>query len=326
QGESVWLAQFLHAVLVEWAPVAELRGEGKRAERWRDHAAALRAAIERQGWARDWYRRPSVDDVTPLGSKGNDACRIDSIVQSWGVISGAAEPARSRRAMAAVDDYLIRLDAGLVLLFTPPFDDTVLEPGSVKGYVPGVRENGGQYTHAAVWSIIAFAGLGNGDRAAELFALLNPINHARTRADVERYKVEPYVIAAAVRGEPPHVGRGGWTWYTGSAGWMYQAGLESILGLRVRGGQLLIDPCIPRAWGGFSITFHHGSTRYDICVENPHGVSRGVTVVEVDGVSLPAQAGVALIDDGGSHRVRVVLGDPPRFGCYTLSAPPRPSW
>ena len=314
QGESVWLAQFLYAVLVDWAPRAEQRGEGKRAERWRYHAAALKAAIEREGWDGDWYRRAYFDDGTPLGSKGNDACRIDSIVQSWSVISGAAEPARGRRAMAAVDDHLIRLDAGLVLLFTPPFDDTVLEPGYIKGYVPGVRENGGQYTHAAVWSTIAFAALGDGDRAAELFALLNPINHARTRADVERYRVEPYVIAADVYAEPPHVGRGGWTWYTGSAGWMYRAGLESILGLRVRGGQLLIDPCIPQAWRGFSIMFHHCGTRYDIRVENPHGVSRGVTMVEVDGVMLRAQAGVGLIADGRSHRVRVVLGDSPSFG------------
>src|SRR6185295_7499635 len=186
-------------------------------------------------------------------SKGNDVCRIDSIAQSWSVISGAAEPDRARRAMSALDTHLVRLDPGLVLLLAPPFDDTPLEPGYIKGYVPGVRENGGQYTHAAAWSVIAFAALGDGERAAELFALLNPINHARTRADVERYKVEPYVIAADVYAEPPHVGRGGWTWYTGSAGWMYRAGLESILGIRVRGARLEIDPCIPGAWSGFSV-------------------------------------------------------------------------
>ena len=210
--------------------------------------------------------------------------------------------------MTAVDDHLVRLDAGLVLLFTPPFDATVLEPGYIKGYVPGVRENGGQYTHAAVWAAIAFASLGDGDRAAELFALLNPINHARTPAGVERYKVEPYVIAADVYAEPPHAGRGGWTWYTGSAGWMYRAGLESILGFRLRGGRLVIDPCIPRAWEGFSIAFRHRRTRYDIRVENPHSVSRGVVAVEVDGVFLGGQPAVALVDDGGGHRIRVVLG------------------
>ncbi|PYM24720.1 MAG: hypothetical protein DMD78_08235, partial [Candidatus Rokuibacteriota bacterium] len=308
QGESVWVAQFLHAILGDWGALAEARGEGKRAERWRTHAVALKDAMEREGWDGDWYRRAYFDDGTPLGSKGNDACRIDSLVQSWSVISGAAEPARARRAMTAVDDHLVRLDAGLVLLFTPPFDDTVLEPGYIKGYVPGVRENGGQYTHAAVWAAIAFASLGDGDRAGELFALLNPINHARTPAGVERYKVEPYVIAADVYAEPPHAGRGGWTWYTGSAGWMYRAGLESILGFRLRGGRLVIDPCIPRAWEGFSIAFRHRRTRYDIRVENPHSVSRGVVAVEVDGVFLGGQPAVALVDDGGSHRIRVVLG------------------
>ena len=163
---------------------------------------------------------------------------------------------------------------GLVLLFTPPFDDTALDPGYIKGYLPGVRENGGQYTHAAVWSSIAFAVLGDGDRAAELFAMLNPINHARTGAGVHRYKVEPYVVAADVYAEPPHVGRGGWTWYTGSAGWMYRAGLEWILGFRLRGARLVIDPCIPRAWPGFEMVFRYRSARYEIVVENRDG-SRG---------------------------------------------------
>jgi cyclic beta-1,2-glucan synthetase len=229
-------------------------------------------------------------------------------VQSWSVISGAADAERARRAMAAVDDHLVRLDAGLVLLFTPPFDETQLEPGYIKGYVPGVRENGGQYTHAAVWSIIAFAALGDGDRAAEIFALVNPINHARTRAGAERYKVEPYVIAADVYAEPPHVGRGGWTWYTGSAGWMYRAGLESILGFRLRGARLVIDPCIPRTWDRFTVAFRYHATRYDIRVENPHGVSRGVALLEIDGVAQAGPGGIPLIDDGAVHQVRVLLG------------------
>jgi len=307
-GESVWVAQFLHAILGDWASLAEARGEHRRAKTWRDHAVALKQAIEHEGWDGDWYRRAYFDDGMPLGSKDNDACRVDSIVQSWSVISGAATPARGRRAMAAVDDHLLRLDAGLLLLFTPPFDDTVLEPGYIKGYVPGVRENGGQYTHAAAWAVIASAALGDGDRAAELFALLNPINHARTRAGVECYKVEPYVIAADVYAEPPHVGRGGWTWYTGSAGWMYRAGVESILGVRLRGTHLVIDPCIPRGWQGFSVVFRYHDARYVIRVENPHGVSRGVSAVELDGVALGGQAGVPLVKDRGSHQVRVVLG------------------
>jgi cyclic beta-1,2-glucan glucanotransferase len=210
--------------------------------------------------------------------------------------------------MAAVDEHLVHRADGVVLLFTPPFGDTSLEPGYIKGYVPGVRENGGQYTHAAVWSAIAFAALGDGDNAAELFAMLNPINHASTDGGIQRYKVEPYVVAADVYAEPPHVGRGGWTWYTGSAGWMYRAGLESILGFRLRGAQLVVDPCIPRAWPGFNMAFRYRSARYDIAVENPRGVSRGVASVEVDGASLNGERSIALADDRNTHRVRVVLG------------------
>jgi len=210
--------------------------------------------------------------------------------------------------MAAVDAQLVRRDDGLVLLFTPPFGETSLEPGYVKGYVPGVRENGGQYTHAAVWTAIAFAALGDGDTAVELLAMLNPINRASTEAAVQRYKVEPYVVAADVYSEPPHTGRGGWTWYTGSAGWMYRAGLESILGFRLHDTRLLIDPCIPRAWAGFEMIFRHHSARYAIVVENPRGRSRGVTRVEVDGALVDAESGIELADDGNVHRVRVVLG------------------
>jgi cyclic beta-1,2-glucan synthetase len=195
-----------------------------------------------------------------------------------------------------------------VLLFTPPFDKTTLEPGYIKAYVPGVRENGGQYTHAAIWSAIAFAALGDGDKAAEILAMLNPINHTRTEAGVQRYKVEPYVVAADVYAEPPHVGRGGWTWYTGSAGWMYRAGLESVLGFRLRGARLVIDPCIPRAWPGFELVFRYRSARYELTVENPRRVSRGVSFVEVDGLRLAADLSLSLADDGTTHRVRIVLG------------------
>ena len=308
RGESVWLGWFLHAVLSEWAGLAEARGEGKRAGRWREYVDALQASLEREAWDGGWYRRAYFDDGTPLGAAVNDACRIDSIAQSWSVISAAADPARQARAMAAVETHLVRRADNLVLLFTPPFGETSLEPGYVKGYVPGVRENGGQYTHAAVWSAIAFAELGDGDTATELLAMLNPINHARTGAAVERYKVEPYAVAADVYAEPPHVGRGGWTWYTGSAGWMYRAGLESILGFRLRGTRLVIDPCIPRAWARFEIAFRYRSARYDIAVENPRGVSRGDAAVEVDGAPLDGDRAVELTDDGTVHRVRVVLG------------------
>jgi cyclic beta-1,2-glucan synthetase len=308
KGESVWLGWFLHAVLSAWVTLADARGEDKRAERWREYLDSLKDALEREAWDGKWYRRAYFDDGTPLGSAVNDACRIDSIAQSWSVISGVADPTRQAQAMAAVDELLVRRAAGIVLLFTPPFDDTSLEPGYIKGYLPGVRENGGQYTHAAIWSAMAFAALGDGDRAAELFGMLNPINHARTAAAVERYKVEPYVVAADVYAEPPHVGRGGWTWYTGSAGWMHRAGVESILGFRLRGARLSVDPCIPRGWPGFEMTFRYRSARYDIVVENPHRVSRGVSSVELDGVLLDGATSVVLADDGKTHRLRIGLG------------------
>ncbi|HSC26135.1 MAG TPA: glucoamylase family protein [Vicinamibacterales bacterium] len=308
KGESVWLGWFLHAVLREWTALADARGESRRAETWRQHGRALKHALEREGWDGAWYRRAYFDDGTPLGSAANDACRIDSIAQSWSVISGTAEAVRARRAMAAVDEHLVRRDDGLVLLLAPPFDDTPLEPGYIKGYLPGVRENGGQYTHAAAWSVIAFAALGDGDRAAELFALLNPVNHASTEAGRQRYKVEPYVMAGDVYAQAPHVGRGGWTWYTGSAGWMYRAGLESILGFRRRGRRLVVDPCIPRAWRGFDVSFRHHTARYDINVSNPRRVSRGITSVEVDGVAVDGEGSILLADDGQTHAIRIVLG------------------
>ncbi len=308
KGESVWLGWFLHTVLSEWARLADERGEAQRAETWRRHVRGLGESLEEEAWDGDWYRRAYFDDGTPLGSAVNDACRIDSIAQSWGVISGAADAARARRAMAAVEEQLVRRADGLVLLLTPPFDRTLLDPGYIKGYLPGVRENGGQYTHAAIWSVIAWASLGDGDKAGELFAMLNPINHGSTWTGIHRYKVEPYVVAGDVYAEPPHVGRGGWTWYTGSAGWMYRAGLEWILGFRLRGTRLVVDPCIPRAWQGFTIAFRYHSARYDIAVENPRGVTRGVSSVEVDGVPLDGQAGIPLADDQKTHRVRIVLG------------------
>ncbi len=309
RGESVWLGWFLHIALSAFVPIAEARGDSVRAKTWRTHMEALAVALERNGWDGDWYRRAFFDDGTPLGSAMNAECRIDSIAQSWAVLSGAGEPAHATRAMAAVDEFLVRLGDGLVLLFTPPFDHSDVDPGYVKGYLPGIRENGGQYTHGAIWSVLAFAALGDGDKAGELFSVLNPINHSSTRAGVHRYKVEPYVMAADVYTEPPHVGRGGWTWYTGSAGWMYQAGVEWILGFRLRGTMLLLDPCIPRAWPGFEIDFRYHSAKYEIVVENPHGVSRGVTSAELDGQTLASDgASIPLADDGITHKVRVVLG------------------
>ena len=308
KGESVWLGWFLHTVLWEFAKVADARGESQRAEKWRIHVSALKAALEHDGWDGEWYRRAYFDDGTPLGSVQNEECHIDSIAQTWGIISGAAEPGRAARAMSAVDQQLVRSADGLILLLTPPFDRTTHDPGYIKGYVPGIRENGGQYTHAATWTAIAFAELGNGDKANELFRFMNPINRTSSRANVQRYKVEPYVVSGDIYAEPPHVGRGGWTWYTGSAGWLYRTGMEWILGFRVRGMILSIDPCIPRNWPGYSIDFRYHSAIYKIKVENPSNVARGVALTELDGKLLPGSASIPLADDGAVHNIRIVLG------------------
>ena len=308
-GESVWLGWLLYAALSAFAPLADARGDTAHATAWRAHAAALQATLEREAWDGDWYRRAWFDDGTPLGSTTGDACRIDSISQSWAAISGAADPEHAGRAMAAVERELIRPRDHVALLFTPPFDRTPLEPGYIKGYPPGIRENGGQYTHAALWSVMAFAALGQGDKAAALFSLLNPINHARTRSDVHRYKVEPYVVAADVYANAPHIGRGGWTWYTGSAGWMQRAGVESILGLRLEGDVLRLDPCIPKAWPRFEMTVRFRSARYEMLVDNPNGACRGIVAATIDGtVILEQPFNLKLQDDGITHHLLVRLG------------------
>jgi cyclic beta-1,2-glucan synthetase len=307
----VWLGWFFHAALAAFIPMAATRNEPARAKAWEAHADALRGALDREGWDGDWYRRGYYDDGTPLGSAGSEECRIDSIAQSWAAISGAGDRTRAVQAMAALDSQLVHRGDRLALLFTPPFDKTALDPGYIKGYPPGIRENGGQYTHAAAWSIMGFAALGQGDKAAELFALINPINHTATRAGVLRYKVEPYVVAADVYSMPPHVGRGGWTWYTGSAGWLYRAGIESILGLRVKADSMLIDPCIPVAWPGFDMTLRYRGAVYEISVRNPGRVSRGVIALELDGLSQPVEAGKALVrlsKDHGTHAILITLG------------------
>ncbi len=308
-GESVWLGWLLCAALSAFAPLADASGDTVRATAWRAHAAALQAALEREAWDGDWYRRAWFDDGTVLGSADGEECRIDSISQSWAAISGAADHQRAEQAMVSVERELIRPLDRVALLFAPPFDKTPLEPGYIKGYPPGIRENGGQYTHAALWSVMAFATLGQGDKAVALFALLNPINHARTRSDVHRYKVEPYVIAADVYATAPHIGRGGWTWYTGSAGWMQQAGVESILGLRLEGDILYLDPCIPKTWPRFEMTVRFRSACYEILVENPDRVCRGIAAAAMDGTPILLQPfGLRMQDDGITHHILVRLG------------------
>ena len=307
RGESVWNAWFLIAALRKFAEVAEARGDSDRARDCLDRAEALRVATEAHAWDGHWYRRGYFDDGTPLGSATNDECQIDSLGQTWAAISGVADPERVARAMAAVDDRLVRDDDRLILLFTPPFDKGKLQPGYIKGYVPGVRENGGQYTHAATWVALAAATQGRGRRAVELFRLLNPALHATDPASVNRYKVEPYVVAADIYGRAPHTGRGGWTWYTGSASWLYRVGVESILGFHLKGTHLAIDPRIPGDWPGFELTYRHRSATYLVVVENPEGVEHGVRSATLDGQAVDPAA-IPLADDGGAHEVRVVLG------------------
>ena len=305
RGESVWLAWFLISVLPRFAALAEARGDTAHATQYHAHAAALVKAVE-DAWDGEWYRRAYFDDGTPLGSRENTECRIDAIAQSWAVIAGAGDPARARQAMESLDAHLIRREDGLSLLLTPPFDRMVPTPGYIRGYLPGVRENGGQYTHAALWTVLAFARLGDGDRAMELFGLLNPVNKASTPANVTRYRAEPYVVAADVYSNPAHNGRGGWTWYTGSASWMYRVGIEGLLGLTLKGGALHVEPCIPRNWPGYEAVLKTLHAEVRIVVENPDGATSGVRLMELDGTRVDGD--VALIDMVGTHVLRVVLG------------------
>jgi cyclic beta-1,2-glucan synthetase len=306
RGESVWLGFFLHGILSDFAPLCAARGDQAKADRYLETASRLSTNLE-AAWDGEWFRRGYYDDGTPLGSAQSDECRVDALAQTWAVLSGAVAPKLSEQAMDAVRTYLIRRASQLVLLLTPPFDKTAHDPGYIKSYPPGIRENGGQYSHAAAWVVMALARLGSGDEAAELFHMLNPINRTRTRADVERYKGEPYVLAGDVCAHPQQEGRAGWTWYTGSAGWIYRAGLESILGVRKAGDRLEIDPCIPSSWEGYDLEWRLGSSHYEIEVTNPNHVCRGVTLAELDAAPVDPKA-IPFLDDGRSHKVQIVLG------------------
>jgi cyclic beta-1,2-glucan synthetase len=307
RGESVWLAWFLVATLRGFARLADERGERDTASELRIQADRYVAAVEAHGWDGAWYRRAYFDDGTPLGSSANDECRIDSIAQSWSVISAAGDPRRQAQAMESLEAQLVNDDAGLLLLLTPPFDKTPKDPGYIKGYLPGVRENGAQYTHAALWAVLATALRGNGDRAFELLQMLNPLSHTGTPEAVAVYQAEPYVMAADVYAAPGHVGRGGWTWYTGSASWMYRVALEAILGFRKQGSRLSLEPRVPASWPELTIEYRHGGSRYTIRIERPGELAGVQGEVELDGSILESGA-VPLVDDGGSHRVVVRPG------------------
>jgi len=302
QGESVWLAWFLIATLRDFSARAEARGDRPVADELRARADGYAAAVEAHGWDGEWYRRAYFDDGTPLGSAASDECRIDSIAQSWSVISGAGAPERQARAMRSLEEQLVREDERLIMLLTPPFDETPKDPGYIKGYLPGVRENGAQYTHAALWAVQATALRGDGDRAFELFQMLNPLTHARTPEEVATYKVEPYVVAADVYTAAGQVGRGGWTWYTGSASWMYRVGLEAILGFTLRGDRLELHPCVPAAWPEFSIEYRYGQSVYAIVVLSPGAIGEAGLDIVLDGRRLDDRA-IPLVDDGQRHDV-----------------------
>jgi cyclic beta-1,2-glucan synthetase len=292
-------------------------GDSARATSYLKDAKRLEDMLE-LSWDGDWYRRGYYDDGGTLGSAQDEECRIDAIAQSWAVLSGApSKPRRAERAMDAVRTYLIRRGPQVVLLLTPPFDLSGRDPGYIKGYLPGIRENGGQYSHAAIWTAAALAQLGNGDEAVELFHMLNPINRTRSAADVEQYKVEPYVIAADVYAHPMHLGRGGWTWYTGSAAWMHRLGIEFILGLKRRGDAFAVEPTIPAGWPGYTITWRWGKSEYEIVVTNPDRCCRGVAAATIDGNEVDPAA-IPLRDDGGRHRVEIRMG-------VRAEAPPAPT-
>jgi len=301
RGESVWLGFFLYDVLLRYEPVARAHGDAAFGARCQAEAARLKENIEQHAWDGDWYRRAYFDDGTPLGSRESPECSIDSISQSWSVLSGAADRTRSLRAMDALDTHLVNRKDRLIQLLTPPFDDSPLDPGYIKGYVPGVRENGGQYTHSAIWAAMAFAALGDAKRAWELYALIDPIGHGSDRETMARYKVEPYVIAADVYAVSPHVGRGGWTWYTGSAGWMYRLILESLLGLTREADRLRFAPCLPEAWDSIRVDYRYGETIYRIEIVQSHAADAQITVTE-NGV-MQREAAVTLVDDRLEHAV-----------------------
>ena len=314
RGESVWMGFFLADILRRFAPVCDARGDDARAATYRAHLAALTLALNGPGWDGGWYRRAFYDDGTPLGTAHGDECRIDAIAQAWSVLSGVAPPDRAARALDAAERHLVDEDAGLIRLLTPAFDRTPHDPGYIKGYVPGVRENGGQYTHGVLWLVRALAHAGRADRAGRLLAMLSPVSQSRTVDSAERYKTEPYVVAADVYGEAPHIGRGGWTWYTGSAGWMWRTLVESVLGLGLDGGHTLtLAPCVPPEWPRAALTYRLSDcgTVYAVEIDNAAGVGTGVAAATLDGEAVAIEAGVVrvpLVRDGSRHRVAVTLG------------------
>jgi cyclic beta-1,2-glucan synthetase len=321
KGESVWLAWFLCDILERFARICDQLGDSETAEYYRSQSKQYASAVEQSAWDGAWYRRAYYDNGFPLGSNQELECQIDGIAQSWAILSGAGDPIRSQKAMQSVLERLVLPQDRLMLLFTPPFDKTEHDPGYIKGYLPGIRENGGQYTHAAIWTAWAFAHLGDGKRAGELFNLLNPILHSDSKEKADEYRVEPFVICSDIYSEPPFLHRGGWTWYTGSAAWMYRFGLTALLGFKKTGDTLHIDPVIPPTWDGFEITYQFGKTSYLIKVNNPSHIAHNVQLVKLDGKTLEPKA-IPLVNDGREHTVEVIMGDQGESYTPTHKSPP----
>ena len=309
KGESVWMGWFLSYILKRFIPIVASRGDGDRVTHYQSKIDSLKESIESNAWDGGWYRRAFFDDGSPVGSASSVECKIDSLSQTWSIISGVGDPSRAKLAMGEVYKQLVDEEHKLIRLLFPPFDSGPQEPGYIKGYLPGVRENGGQYTHAAAWVIIATAMVGDGERAEKLFRLINPLHHTTTEQEIKKYRGEPYVLCGDVYSVAPHEGRAGWSWYTGSSGWMYQAGVEHILGLKARAEYFFIDPCIPPHWKDFQLKLTRGGTTYLISVKNGAGVSRGVATCTVNGRHVPdGKIPWSTSNEGEKVIVDVVMG------------------
>jgi cellobiose phosphorylase len=310
KGESVWLGFFLYDILIKFEKICRSLDDTARADHYALTAQELKVKLNENGWDGAWYLRAFYDDGTPIGSAANEECSIDAISQAWSIFSGVSSPERGKQSLQAVEKHLVSEKGKFIRLLNPPFDKTEKDPGYIKGYIPGVRENGGQYTHAALWTVKAFAAMGMGEKAVHYLNMINPINHALDKASADIYKVEPYVIAADVYGEDPLTGQGGWTWYTGSAGWMYRVALESILGIQFNGNSLLLNPSISESWEGFTVDLllDDHATKYHIEIMNPDKLQRGLLTGKVDGVEVrfgEAHAKILLYKDGKQHQVRL---------------------